>query len=113
MPETVALIVAAGRGSRMPGDIPKQYRHLQGRAILRHVLEAFVAHPGISEVRAVIHPDDAELFADASRGMDLGALVLGGILPLPEIAGYILVALGVAEIFILPIVLAKRWRSGQ
>jgi|TARA_R100001224_G_C4021592_1_gene149519 hypothetical protein len=43
----------------------------------------------------------------------LGALVLGGILPLPEIVGYILVALGVAEIFILPIVLAKRWRSGQ
>lgn len=43
----------------------------------------------------------------------LGALVLGGILPLPQIAGYILVALGVAEIFILPIVLAKRWRSGQ
>ena len=43
----------------------------------------------------------------------LGALVLGGVLPLPEIAGYILVALGVAEIFILPIVLAKRWRSGQ
>jgi len=43
----------------------------------------------------------------------LGALVLGGILPLPEIAGYILVALGVAEIFILPIVLAKRWSSGQ
>ena len=43
----------------------------------------------------------------------LGALVLGGILPLPEIAGYILVALGVAEIFILPIVLAKRWRSGE
>lgn len=43
----------------------------------------------------------------------LGTLVLGGILPLPEIAGYILVALGVAEIFILPIVLAKRWRSGQ
>ena len=43
----------------------------------------------------------------------LGALVLGGILPLPEIAGHILVALGVAEIFILPIVLAKRWRSGQ
>jgi 2-C-methyl-D-erythritol 4-phosphate cytidylyltransferase / 2-C-methyl-D-erythritol 2,4-cyclodiphosphate synthase len=78
VPETVALIVAAGRGSRMPGDIPKQYRHLQGRAILRHVLEAFVAHPGISEVRTVIHPDDAVLFADASRGMDLGAPVLGG-----------------------------------
>ena len=43
----------------------------------------------------------------------LGALVLGKVLPLPEFVGYIFVALGVAEIFILPIVLAKRWRSGQ
>ena len=51
MPETVALIVAAGRGSRMPGDVPKQYRHLLGRPILRHVLEAFITHPAISEVQ--------------------------------------------------------------
>ncbi|MBT3930581.1 MAG: bifunctional 2-C-methyl-D-erythritol 4-phosphate cytidylyltransferase/2-C-methyl-D-erythritol 2,4-cyclodiphosphate synthase [Rhodospirillaceae bacterium] len=78
MPETVALIVAAGRGSRMPGDVPKQYRHLHGRAILRHVLEAFVAHPGISAVHTVIHPDDAERFADVSRGLNLGVPVPGG-----------------------------------
>lgn len=78
MPETVALIVAAGRGSRMPGDVPKQYRHLHGRPILRHVLEAFVAHPGISDVRAVIHPEDGERFADVARGLDLGPPVLGG-----------------------------------
>ncbi len=51
--------------------------------------------------------------APARRPGRTAVLVLGGILPLPEIAGYILVALGVAEIFILPIVLAKRWRSGQ
>ena len=53
------------------------------------------------------------LTIQAVRLSGVATAVLGGILPLPEIAGYILVALGVAEIFILPIVLAKRWRSGQ
>ncbi len=43
----------------------------------------------------------------------LGALVLGGILPLPELAGYIFLALGVFDIFILPIILAKRWRTPE
>jgi 2-C-methyl-D-erythritol 4-phosphate cytidylyltransferase/2-C-methyl-D-erythritol 2,4-cyclodiphosphate synthase len=78
VPETVALIVAAGRGSRMPGDVPKQYRHLHGRPILRHVLETFIAHPSISGVYAVIHPDDRARFADVSLGLDIGPPVLGG-----------------------------------
>ena len=41
----------------------------------------------------------------------LGALVLGQILPLPEFVGYIFLALGAVDVFILPIFLAKRWRS--
>ena len=43
----------------------------------------------------------------------LGALVLGQILPLPEFVGYIFLALGAVDVFILPIFLAKRWRSGE
>lgn len=78
MPETVALIVAAGRGSRMPGDVPKQYRHLHGRSVLRHVCETFLAHPSISDVQAVIHPDDRARFADASRGLNMAPPILGG-----------------------------------
>tara|TARA_R110002110_G_scaffold260260_1_gene475836 strand:- start:17873 stop:18997 length:1125 start_codon:yes stop_codon:yes gene_type:complete len=62
----------------MPGDVPKQYRQLHGRAILRHVLEAFVTHPGISEIRTVINPNDAQRFADASQGLNLAPPVLGG-----------------------------------
>jgi len=62
----------------MPGDVPKQYRHLHGRSILRHVLETFIAHPSISDVYTVIHPDDRERFADASQGLNIGAPVLGG-----------------------------------
>ncbi len=43
----------------------------------------------------------------------LGALVLGEILPLPDILGYILLALGAFDVFILPTILAKRWSSGK
>ena len=62
----------------MPGDVPKQYRQLRGQSILRHVLDAFMAHPSIDEVHAVIHPDDRDRFADACRGLDIGSPVMGG-----------------------------------
>lgn len=64
-----ALIVAAGRGQRFGADLPKQYLPLRGEPILRHALRAFCAHPGISGVWAAIHPDDADLFAAAARGL--------------------------------------------
>jgi 2-C-methyl-D-erythritol 4-phosphate cytidylyltransferase / 2-C-methyl-D-erythritol 2,4-cyclodiphosphate synthase len=41
MAETAAIIVAAGRGERAPGDIPKQYRPLAGKPVLRWAVEAF------------------------------------------------------------------------
>ena len=41
----------------------------------------------------------------------LGALVLGLVLPLPEIIGYVLLVLGALDVFVLPLILAKRWRS--
>lgn len=43
----------------------------------------------------------------------LGALVLARIVPLPEVAGYVLLLLGAADVFILPQVLARRWRTPQ
>lgn len=43
----------------------------------------------------------------------LGALVLALILPLPEVAGYVLLALGALDVFVLPLVLARRWKSGE
>ena len=41
----------------------------------------------------------------------LGALVLGKILPWPEVLGYLFLALGAVDVFILPQILARRWRS--
>ena len=51
---TAVIIVAAGRGSRMGGDTPKQWQPLAGRPVLAHALEAFAGLP----VVLVIHPDD-------------------------------------------------------
>jgi 2-C-methyl-D-erythritol 4-phosphate cytidylyltransferase/2-C-methyl-D-erythritol 2,4-cyclodiphosphate synthase len=62
----------------MPGDVPKQYRLLHGRSILRHVLETFIKHPLISDVRTVIHTDDRERFAAVSQGLVIGSPIIGG-----------------------------------
>ena len=78
MGDTVALIVAAGRGSRFGGNGPKQYAALDGRPLLRHSLERFRNHPGIGAVQAVIHADDHDLYARAAAGLDLPPPALGG-----------------------------------
>ncbi|MFM2390382.1 MAG: hypothetical protein RLZZ437_1937 [Pseudomonadota bacterium] len=53
---TAIIIVAAGRGSRAGGDIPKQWQALAGQPVLAHTIAAFA---GIGRVLAVVHPDDA------------------------------------------------------
>ncbi|QDG77767.1 bifunctional 2-C-methyl-D-erythritol 4-phosphate cytidylyltransferase/2-C-methyl-D-erythritol 2,4-cyclodiphosphate synthase [Labrenzia sp. PHM005] len=76
MPETTAaLVVAAGRGSRMAQDgsaTPKQYRTIAGAPILSHTLNALGNHPGISRILTVIHADDAEAYRDATSQLEIG-----------------------------------------
>lgn len=74
----VALVVAAGRGSRFGGELPKQYAVLAGRPVLRHVLDRLHAHPAVARVQVVTHPDDGALYAAASAGLALPAPVAGG-----------------------------------
>jgi 2-C-methyl-D-erythritol 4-phosphate cytidylyltransferase/2-C-methyl-D-erythritol 2,4-cyclodiphosphate synthase len=76
--KTDAVIVAAGRGTRLGGDLPKQYLRLAGRPILRYSLETFAAHPEIRRVVAVIHPADRDLFENAGADLDLAEPVSGG-----------------------------------
>jgi len=74
-----ALPVAAGKGIRAGGDLPKQYRTLAGSPVLRHTLRAFAEHPSISRVRAVIGEGWDESFAELSEGLSkVGAPILGG-----------------------------------
>ncbi len=56
-----AVIVAAGRGERAGGDVPKQYARIGGEPVLRRTVDVFAAHPAVSTVVTVIHPDDEDL----------------------------------------------------
>ena len=73
-----AILVAAGRGTRLPGDVPKQYRAVGGEPILRRAARAFAQHPAIDGVRVVIHPEDRARYESAVAGLGLLAPVAGG-----------------------------------
>jgi 2-C-methyl-D-erythritol 4-phosphate cytidylyltransferase/2-C-methyl-D-erythritol 2,4-cyclodiphosphate synthase len=73
-----ALIVAAGTGERLGGAIPKQYRLLGGKPVLRRSVEAFAAHPRIAQVRVVIGEGQRDLASGSLHGLDVGDLILGG-----------------------------------
>jgi 2-C-methyl-D-erythritol 4-phosphate cytidylyltransferase/2-C-methyl-D-erythritol 2,4-cyclodiphosphate synthase len=75
---TYALIVAAGRGQRLAGDVPKQYRRLGACALLTHTVQCFLNCDGIDGVCVVIHPDDRSLYEAAVRGLGLLPPVTGG-----------------------------------
>ena len=72
-----ALIVAAGRGERLGGGIPKQYRLLGQRPVLRWAVEA-MAHPAIRATRVVIGKGQEELATAALEGIDVGLMIEGG-----------------------------------
>jgi len=55
---TAAIIVAAGRGTRVGGDIAKQWRILAGQSVTRRAMMAFANHPRIDRLVLVLHPND-------------------------------------------------------
>jgi 2-C-methyl-D-erythritol 4-phosphate cytidylyltransferase/2-C-methyl-D-erythritol 2,4-cyclodiphosphate synthase len=75
---TYALIVAAGRGTRFGGALPKQYLPLAGGSILHYAVAAFAAHPRVSGVQVVIRPEDRDEFDRAMDGLAVLPPVPGG-----------------------------------
>jgi 2-C-methyl-D-erythritol 4-phosphate cytidylyltransferase/2-C-methyl-D-erythritol 2,4-cyclodiphosphate synthase len=70
MTNTVAaIVVAAGRGERAGGDLPKQYRDIAGEPMIRPTLAAFLDHPQVDAVQPVINPDDEKIYRAATAGM--------------------------------------------
>lgn len=78
MSETIVLVLAAGKGKRLPGDAPKQYRDLGGMPVLRHALDAFVRHGRVDAVRVVYDPADRAHYDRAASGLRLLDPVAGG-----------------------------------
>jgi 2-C-methyl-D-erythritol 4-phosphate cytidylyltransferase / 2-C-methyl-D-erythritol 2,4-cyclodiphosphate synthase len=75
--QIAALIMAAGRGTRTGDILPKQYKELEGKTILRWTLRPFLNHPKIASVRVVIHPEDQERYEAAISGLSLGKPITG------------------------------------
>jgi 2-C-methyl-D-erythritol 4-phosphate cytidylyltransferase/2-C-methyl-D-erythritol 2,4-cyclodiphosphate synthase len=78
MPVVAAVVVAAGRGLRTGGGLPKQYRQIGARPVIRTSLAVLAHHAEVSAVQPVIHPDDAERFSDAVSDLRLLPPVFGG-----------------------------------
>ena len=75
--KTVALVVAAGSGSRVGGDRPKQYAPIAGKTLLAHAVD-HLRHPRIDAVHVVIGPGQEELYQEAVTGRPLPTPVAGG-----------------------------------
>lgn len=73
-----AVIVAGGSGLRAGGEKPKQYQLIGGRPVIWWTCRAFLGHPGIDHVQAVIGEGHETMFAEAVTGLDLPLPVIGG-----------------------------------
>jgi 2-C-methyl-D-erythritol 4-phosphate cytidylyltransferase len=78
----IAIIPAAGIGSRMQAGVNKQYLLLAGRPILAHTLAIFVAHPRIDRICIVIPAEEIDYCrTEIVKGYGLGkvsAIIAGG-----------------------------------
>jgi 2-C-methyl-D-erythritol 4-phosphate cytidylyltransferase len=75
-----ALVPAAGSGSRMGQELPKQYMRLAGQPMIYHALATLCANPEITTVFVVLAPDDAHwrTFDWSAFGDKLQPLFCGG-----------------------------------
>jgi 2-C-methyl-D-erythritol 4-phosphate cytidylyltransferase/2-C-methyl-D-erythritol 2,4-cyclodiphosphate synthase len=74
---TAAIVVAAGRGMRAGGAVPKQFASWRGKPLLRHSLEALVA-AGIAPIVVAIPEGGDELAQAAAAGLPDIRFVTGG-----------------------------------
>jgi 2-C-methyl-D-erythritol 4-phosphate cytidylyltransferase/2-C-methyl-D-erythritol 2,4-cyclodiphosphate synthase len=73
-----ALIVAAGRGERLGGGVPKQFRMLGGKPVLRWAVECLARHPAVRSTRVVVGKGQQDMASEALAGLDVGQLIEGG-----------------------------------
>lgn len=79
--DTVAVILAAGSGSRTGLSTPKQFLLLGGKTVLEHSVQTFHNHPGIDQVVIVTAPefiDKVNQIVAANRWGKVTAVLPGG-----------------------------------
>ncbi len=63
----IALLTAAGTGSRMNNDVPKQFLHVKNKPLIVHTLEQFQKHPSIDQIIIVTLPAWVEVIKAYSK----------------------------------------------
>ena len=63
----IAIILAGGTGTRLGGDVPKQYLEVNGKPILAFSLETFQAHSGIDKIVIVANAEWEAYIQDVLR----------------------------------------------
>ncbi len=71
------MIVAAGKGLRVGGEVPKQFRMLRGKPLVRHSVERLQAH-GAADIVVAIPEGGEELARRALDGIKNVQLITGG-----------------------------------
>jgi 2-C-methyl-D-erythritol 4-phosphate cytidylyltransferase len=74
------VVVAAGRSTRVGGELPKQYVPIQGVPVLLRAVRPFTSHPDVAHVVVVLAPADADSPPDFLVGLvgDALEVVAGG-----------------------------------
>lgn len=70
----IALLTAAGTGTRMRQDIPKQFMHIDDKPIIIHTLEKFQNHPNIDSIIVVTLNSWIEVLRAYSRQFNITKL---------------------------------------
>lgn len=74
----IAVVPAAGIGSRMQADKPKQYLTIQGKTILEHTLSVLLSYPKITEIIVAVAENDPYLSQLSILNSEKIRLVNGG-----------------------------------
>jgi len=71
------ILVAAGKGARIGGDIPKQYRFIGRKSVLKRTVEATLSHSRIAETIIVVAEGDSYI-SELVSGLENIRIVTGG-----------------------------------
>ncbi|TMM49933.1 bifunctional 2-C-methyl-D-erythritol 4-phosphate cytidylyltransferase/2-C-methyl-D-erythritol 2,4-cyclodiphosphate synthase [Qipengyuania marisflavi] len=77
LPPFAAIVVAAGKGLRAGGPVPKQFARWRGKPVVRHSVEALLT-AGATKVIVAIPENGSDMAAEALEGLERIALVAGG-----------------------------------
>lgn len=74
----IALVLSGGTGTRLGGDIPKQYIKVKGRMLIAYCLNMFAAHSAIDGIFVVAAPEWRDEIINECGRLGIGEAAITG-----------------------------------